>query len=230
MVIRKRGSLAGFTLIELIIAVFIAVIMITAVYASFKAGLDGWRKAKAVSDFSQNVRIALSQMSRELRGAIISRETPCYNFIGRDGSFKGESADTLTFTTTSSGQRGLSEITYFINSSSDASFSELKRRYNAVLGSDVSAGEEAEVLAMFITGLDIKYYSGERWEESWAAFDSKDSDLERRARAKGLPRAVKVTLFAQNPLSRKGPLVFSTVISIPVEIISAGERGVREKR
>lgn len=230
MVIRKRGPLAGFTLIELMIAVFIAVIMITAVYASFRAGLDGWRRAKAVSDFSQNVRVALSQMSRELRGAIISRETSCCNFIGRGGSFKGENAGTLTFTSTSSGQRGLSEITYFIDSSSDASLSELKRKCNGVLGSDVGAGEEAEVLAMFITGLDIKYYGGERWEESWAAFDSKDSGLEKRARAKGLPRAVKVTLFAQNSLLQKKPLVFSMVVSIPAEIISAGERGLREKR
>ncbi|MCK4518587.1 MAG: hypothetical protein KAU12_00565, partial [Candidatus Omnitrophica bacterium] len=181
-----------------------------------------------VSDFSQNVRVALSQMSRELRGAIISRETPSYNFIGRGGGFKEESADTLTFTTTSSGQRGLSEITYFIDSGSDASPAELKRRYNGVLGSDVSTDEEAETLAMFITGLDIEYYSGERWEESWAAFDSKDLGLEGAA-AKGLPKAVKVTLFAQNSLSRKEPLIFSMVVSIPVEIISTEEKDIPEK-
>ena len=225
--VTKKPS--GFTLIELIIAVFITVIVITAVYASFKAGLDGWKRGKAVSDFSQNVRIALSRMSRELKGAIISREASYCNFIERSGSFEGESADTLTFTSTSSGQRGLSEITYFIDNNPDSPLSELKRRCSSVFENDVSSGKEAEVLAMFVTGLNIRYYNGEGWEESWAGFDNKDSGLEKGARAKGLPRAVEITLSAQDPRIQKRPLAFSTIVSIPVEVISTGEKGTLEK-
>ncbi len=58
---------SGFTLIEITIAITIAIIIITAVYASFTMGEKVSRKSLQKAELAQNGRISLDRISREIR-------------------------------------------------------------------------------------------------------------------------------------------------------------------
>ncbi len=210
---------AGFTLIELIIAVLIATLVVSAVYGSFQAGLNSWKNAQFKIELYQNARVAMEQMSKEIRGGFLSEKSSYYKFIGKDAAYRDGDADVLDFISTSSGLNGLCEIGYFIDDDSDTSVSNLKRRRDSTPDDEFLEGGTVGLLAMFVVGLDFKYFDGEEWQDSWVV-DEKGEDESSEAEDKCLPKAVEITLSIQNPEVQQKPLIFSTVVSIPTSTIS----------
>ncbi|MCK5654771.1 MAG: prepilin-type N-terminal cleavage/methylation domain-containing protein [Candidatus Aureabacteria bacterium] len=212
----------GFTLIELIIAVLIAALVVSAVYGSFQAGLNSWKNAQFKIELYQNARVALEQMSKEIRGGFISDKNSYYKFIGKDAAYRDRDADVLDFISTSSGLDGLCEIGYFINDDLDSDVSNLERRCDSTPDDEFLEGGTTDLLAMFVVGLNFKYFDGEEWKDSWVV-DENDEDESWEAEDRCLPKAIEITLSIQNPEVQQKPLIFSTMVSIPTSTISLEE-------
>jgi type IV pilus assembly protein PilW len=75
-----RTGAAGFTLIELMIAMLLGVIVIGAVGSVFLAGQQTYRSNEALSDVQESSRIAFEMLTRDIRGA---GENGCDSTSGR---------------------------------------------------------------------------------------------------------------------------------------------------
>ncbi|KKQ90293.1 MAG: hypothetical protein UT15_C0016G0005 [Berkelbacteria bacterium GW2011_GWA1_39_10] len=66
--IKKQKN--GFTLVEILTVVFLATLIIIAAYTVFVMSYKSYQKNTANSELTQNARIALERMSREIRQAV----------------------------------------------------------------------------------------------------------------------------------------------------------------
>ena len=169
-----------------------------------------------------NPEHALEQMSKEIRGTFISDKNSYYKFIGKDAAYRDRDADVLDFISTSSGLDGLCEIGYFINNDLDSDVSNLERRCDSTPDDEFLEGGTTDLLAMFVVGLNFKYFDGEEWKDSWVV-DENDEDESWEAEDRCLPKAIEITLSIQNPEVQQKPLIFSTMVSIPTSTISLEE-------
>jgi type II secretion system protein J len=91
----------GFTLLELLIAVSIFSVIAVALYSSFSAGIRIMRRSEAAMEFHQGLRLALSEVSLDLRNSLPAEihrgaeegvpgeeEEPVYYFLGDAKSFR----------------------------------------------------------------------------------------------------------------------------------------------
>ncbi len=62
----------GFTLVEILVAITIMIIVVAAVYTSFRGGTTAWTKGTARMERFLNARAALDMMSREISAALIA--------------------------------------------------------------------------------------------------------------------------------------------------------------
>ncbi len=67
----RRGHMFGFTLIEVMVAMFIFLVLMTAASAVFSGAIFGYRNARAVQRDTENVQYALNAMAKELRTSSI---------------------------------------------------------------------------------------------------------------------------------------------------------------
>lgn len=92
----------SFTLLEVVIAMAILSVIVTAIYTSFRGGTDSWTKGRDIAEITQNARMVLEIMSREISSAIISPYTDLNDtdnsqdlvFVGQDNG----NSDILNFT------------------------------------------------------------------------------------------------------------------------------------
>ena len=189
----------GFTLIELMIAVLLSSLIAASIYFSFYISLNSWRKSQIVAEVYQNARVALSQMSREIRGAFLSKDSSYYRFIGEN--------DTLSFISTSSGLEGLCEIGYYIGNDNDIDAEpELMRRCDVTV----------QLLAKFARQLKFRYFNGREWQDVWLV----NNEEEWQNKKEGLlPKAIEIKLAMQHPDQEK-EFVFSTTVILPMSSIS----------
>lgn len=78
----------GFTLIEVLLALFLTAILITILSVVFNTGLRAYRQGKDLMDITRKAQLLLGQMTRELPGAMvqISGSTTYIPFIGNGNS------------------------------------------------------------------------------------------------------------------------------------------------
>ena len=188
----------GLTLLELLVALTITVLLGASLAAIFRTSMDAWRRGEAATQRCQPARIALQRMSEEMRSAISLSEQ-------QDGtvnteSFKG-TANTVDFLTTSNPPDwnkdlvedkiyyDVCEIGYYIHADGDRLMRHLQTA-NVPDGSIGSGGGYAE-LAPHVTGLNIEYYNGASWVNSWTASNT-------------LPKIVKITLTVQADIAPAG--------------------------
>lgn len=77
--LRIRGAVAGFTLIELMIAMVLGLIVIAGIISVFLAGQQSFRSTTALAEVQDSSRIAFELMARDIREAGL---TGCDSFVG----------------------------------------------------------------------------------------------------------------------------------------------------
>jgi type II secretion system protein J len=123
---RKKNK-AGFTLLELLLAVTIFSIVAVALYASFNAGIRILRRSEEVMSYHQDLRIVMDELSLDLHNSLLAEiysETEKFETAGAEGGeeehvyfFTGErktfSFVTLRDTYTEKGlERNICNVTY----------------------------------------------------------------------------------------------------------------------
>lgn len=184
----ERGdSSAGFTLVEVVLALTIFALMGGILYGAFALGHGAVSKSEASSIRSQQMRTVSDLLAAYLRSAYPYRESAQQPAI----SFTGE-IDSLSFVSAYShglGGRGMARVV--ISKEEEGSGQERLKLVESVpvgLGEDGGAGAHTHSLVLHegVRDFRIEYLDGqsdpERWEERW--------DGKERA---ALPRAVRFT-------------------------------------
>lgn len=74
----------GFTLIEVLLALFITAIIITVLSFVFNAGLRSYRQGRDLLEMTRKAQLILGQMTRDLTGAMVRQNY--FSFVGNESS------------------------------------------------------------------------------------------------------------------------------------------------
>ncbi|MER3445744.1 MAG: hypothetical protein C4291_02405 [Candidatus Dadabacteria bacterium] len=209
-----RGTL-GFTLIEVLLAVFIGSIVLTVLYASFFQIINAKDSAEDKLELYHEARVIISKMTEDLsmaypRGMIypVQGASASSFFVGRGGGEQRElsSIDFMSLSHSpgvNSGDSDQAEIKYYLKPVPQSSLFFLMRSENPRIGSDSGAIEYP--LSERVVGFTLTYMRTDA-DEFVNEWDS--------AQTGSLPRAVDITLILR---SIKGEdFEFDSIVLIPI--------------
>jgi prepilin-type N-terminal cleavage/methylation domain-containing protein len=215
---------AGFTLLEVLLAVAILGIVITAVYSTWSAALNGWRRGSDVSEVFQRQRIVMDALKELTQSAVFFSASPeLYTILGTKNPGLGAS---VTFVTASEAflppseamDAGMRRVTISLEQD------QYRRTYLAIVNQPALSPEDqssepppqAHVISMDVSGFYIRYRdprSGD-WDETW----------EETAVP---PSAIEFTVVFGQQGDRLPPVVVTRAVGIPVAaFISQGNGGL----
>jgi general secretion pathway protein J len=208
----------AFTLLEVLLALSIMSVLAVALFASLHAAFKAKRSAEESLEAVRTGEATIELLRGELEFALPPRGVLAGAFTGRDWVGPGGGADDdVTFysnaappPTTTHNTADVKKVMLTLLTLEGTGERVLARRVTSNLLATVRPEPDDEILCRGVFGLDLKYFDGTFWWNSW------DSTLERDA----LPVAVEVTLELDPPKSRTNagddrPLRFSRVIQIP---------------
>jgi prepilin-type N-terminal cleavage/methylation domain-containing protein len=224
----------GFTLIEILVAMTIFSVVMTAVYAGFNTGAKVWRRGERDMEAFRDARVTLALMSKELRCAFPEAG---HLFSGQEKRIGRRNADRLDFFTVGQPLEPKRErvpmilkVSYYVDSARGGRGHVLKREEQIVTGRIPSKEELRDgkvrrkqvkmerawtcVIAEDVQSLDLEYSWGSRWLQSCK-------------QGFGLPAVVRITLDLEDEGRRAAPRRFATAVSIP---LGPGEGPPRRQR
>lgn len=220
---RPLGRTAGFTLLELLTALAITAMISVTLFAclriAFKArsaveiGLEPTRTADLAFDFLRADFESVLPASGTLAGPFIATDLP---------SAGGADADSIQMCSLGNGaadfnQLGVASevrrVELFIDNDPDNSNQQvLIRRVTGNLLATVEPPPFDEVICRGITGMNLRYFDGTDWQDSW---DSTQRDSE-------IPAAVEVTLeFKRDVNGRQVVTPYQRVFILSASTLSA---------
>jgi type II secretion system protein J len=198
----SRGGTGAFTLLEMVVASAIFMAVIGGAYALF----DGSRRLAARAEFRtgmlQTARAAIRAVENDLRGALMSGTAYDTGFLGTSEGSEKEPLDRLELVSIASPsaevsndlykdatkprRSDLSRVAYWIERDETKKAHGLVReRLGAMLPPETRQRreEDVEAVAADVTGLNLRYWDGAQWQESWNS-----------RQLRKLPRAIEVTV------------------------------------
>lgn len=195
----------GFTLLELIVAMIIFSIVISAAYALFDAGRSVTSRAEFRSQLFQTARAALQAVEDDLRGAVLPSTKFDLGFIGTSGGSDKEPLDQLEFvsvnrntstaydvnTVTTDKVWGidLSKVYYSIEPDATKKAHGFVRERPLELtppNGPAHRADDIQELSQDVVFVHFRYFDGTDWQTSW---DSTQTG--------NLPKAVEVTVYVR---------------------------------
>ncbi len=208
-----RPGAAGFTLLEMLVALAILVTAFVVVWNTFNTTLKAWERGQEMLEGLHHGDYVMEQLAGALRSAaIFDSESGRYGFW-LDNSGSGSSArDQISWVTASSAflppdspfTRSLHRLEVTIEDNDDGDDSVAVRAYPHLVDQD-EADPETYFISSVVNGLNCEVYNfeDEVWEDEW-----EDTNT--------VPRLVYVTLY-MDPIEEFGdPLTLERVITIPV--------------
>lgn len=198
---RQNMNRKSFTLIEVLLALFITAILITILSVVFNTGLRSYRQGKDLLEITRKGQLILGQITRDLSGAMVQENY--ISFIGNNNSIY------FMAPVENSSEKGvdLCEIGY--NFTQD----ELKRHFitadadNYQYPSEVVYSNEYEsTFCEKVRAFNLKYHNGDNWDE--------DSPWGERYE---LPEMVEITveIYGKYPTGNPQSKVFTTWVYLP---------------
>jgi prepilin-type N-terminal cleavage/methylation domain-containing protein len=193
---------AGFTLVELMLAVALMGLIMAMIFGAFFAVIHSKADGEANMTADEEGRAIIYQMSAELRGVV---QTPIFPsavlLVGEAHSSGGETTDSVTFATLDVLHRrsllgaGAEEIVAYSlepSSRTRGEFLLARSQRSALLTSTQGAHLTAPVvLSKRVRSLHLRYFDGTRWNESW--------NSRRMPALQALPVAVSIELQMAGP-------------------------------
>lgn len=186
----------GFTLVEVLLAMAILAVVMTAVYASFSTAGASVEHAEAARDSTDLARTLIARMTGDISNAYCRMGMTGTLFFGKkvEHEVDGEKlrTDSLSLTTLTNWRRPntketqLWEVGYFFQEKPEGNGRTLMRRERRILGSSAAFAEEAMEYSLSdgVEGLRIRYtLDGNIWTDDLGG----DAVCAR-------PRAVEVTV------------------------------------
>jgi len=225
---------AGFTLLEVMIAMLIISIIVGLIYGAFSGTADSKEEVEAGNDIYQQARWALDKMETDLSSSFVSKNKNSHSIfysVTHQGA-NGLAADEMTFTTfdhvkynQQARESDQAEVSYFIMENPETGVMTLYRREDPTRDDDPLPGGEFDELVDNVQAFDLRFYDGTEWVEEWDTRDySQDTttaETEVEDQEEGmvntLPIAVEVRLLVAGP--RDSQIAFMTKIRIVLSTI-----------
>jgi len=216
MIYSSRNK-AGFTLIELFIAISIFSVVAIALYSTFFAGISVWKRSGESENIYQSVKFLLDDMAKDLKNVIYYTKDAesIFGFLG-----KNDEIVFITLEDTSQAgdtpQKELVKVVYRFDGEQDELI-----RIKAEKSSGFSAEKaEKEVLLKGIKDFKFEYCydSGDEdepylWKEEWEDEDSR------------IPRGVRVSFLIKTEKEKK-ELKFTKTMFVPIGVLGEEEVGL----
>jgi prepilin-type N-terminal cleavage/methylation domain-containing protein len=216
----SRRTPTGFTLLEVLLAVSILGILVTAVYGTWSAGLNSWQRGSEATEAFQRERIVMDALMELTQSAIFfAPSASLYAFVATRNPYLG---DTISFVTASDVYLPPSEAVaagmrrVIISLEQD----QYRRTYLAIVNEpalrpndDPSlAPPQAHVISMDVSGFHVRYRDprDETWSDKWEEDQFP-------------PSAVEYTVVFGERGGRNPPVVVTRAVDIPVAaFVAAG--------
>jgi general secretion pathway protein J len=196
----------GFTLLEILVAISIVAIVLTAVYGIFISVSNARERLEADGEIYHRVRVVFDRVGRELRG-ISPAGGPEQHGVFRTGKDEGGNP-TLEMTTSATAQLGLQQTGIALVRYSLAAEPEkpagkiLYRTEQSALVTDETLRQAGPMrLAAGIEQLEWRFLLQDQWRNEWDAAQD------------GLPQLVELTLTMTDARGQKLP--FRSAFELP---------------
>ncbi|MBW1828157.1 MAG: type II secretion system protein [Deltaproteobacteria bacterium] len=224
---------SGFTLLEILIAMFILGIVLSTIFTIFTGTIKNITYAESQADIYQMARVALQRIQEDLECSLILKEDETLgdekdssipgSFAGKNETIDDKDADTLSFHSSKhlsmddeDKDPGLARITFYVKENEDEEGLDLYR-------TDVSEREQAPeektgglILCEGLHSVNLMYYNSNGDEyESW---DSSEEEFKDK-----LPAMVSIQLKFLDESNPEEPLKFGTSIALPMARDEYGE-------
>lgn len=173
----------GFTLVEILVAIFIFAIVLSSLYGSYSSSFRLIGATRSQAEVYQMARVAMERISEDLSATVSSRQQwddtvagDVQSFVGLDENVDGRAADSLRFRSRAQLFRagadvvpgGLSVISYAVHSAEDGGGLVLYRHAISALATDSGVDDRGFILCDHLAGVNFTYFdeSGELYE-SW---------------------------------------------------------------
>jgi prepilin-type N-terminal cleavage/methylation domain-containing protein len=184
---RRAGVSAGFTLLELMIAMVMTVILAAAIASAFGTGLRVWERVQRQSDSHQENSAVNELLASDLRSAWLSTDGTMGSFELPEGS-GNDSTKAFRFTSLLPDKENpqvsyLSVVSYRFDSSNGSLW-----RTVAMVTPDTTAetgsssantsitnqqpDEEEELVAEHVSAFSVRCWDGESWQNTWTTISS----------------------------------------------------------
>lgn len=212
----------GFTLMEILIAMFIFAIVLSTIYTSYTGTFRIVNETEYQADIYGMARVALERMQEDLESVYIPKDAKFPEsdedspFVGEDEETKGRSADSLRFISRAhlvfSGQgqaSGTAEIGYYVGENDETEDLVLYRTDMPAFQEAPEEGTGGLVLCDSLVSVNFTYYDDEGEEhDKWDSTSDEFMDK--------IPRMVSIMLEFKNRSDPEAPFKFLTKVAFPV--------------
>ena len=215
----------GFTLMEILIAMFIFAIVLSTIYTSYTGTFRIVDETEYQADIYGMARITLERMYEDLESVYTvypessksdDDSAQAFEFVGADKEIEGRSADSLHFISRAhlvfSGQEqasGTAEIGYYVGENNETEDLVLYRTDSPAFQEKPEEGTGGLVLCDSLVSVNFTYYDDEGEEhDNW---DSTSEEFKDK-----IPRMVSIMLEFENSSDPEAPFKFLTKVAFPV--------------
>lgn len=217
----------GFTLLEVLIAMFIFAIVLTTLYTAYTGTFRNIEETESQADLYQMARIVLERMTEDLESVYMAPrkkdsgeeegvDQPT-RFVGTMTEIEGRRLDTVRFASKAhiffnaeEPYAGTSEIVYYVreNSEEEGGFT-LYRSDKANFGQSEEEGTGGWILSDRLHAIRFTYYDEEG--EAYDGWDSTDVTFKDK-----LPSGISILLELANRTNPESPVKFMTGVTLPM--------------
>lgn len=219
-------TLAGFTLLEILIATLILAVVLSIIFVSYRGTYRNIEETSAQAEIYGMARVALERITEDLESVYMIEAAatapsggggpPPGRFVGADAQIDGRSADTLRFLSRahlvfagSERGSGTAEIVYSVTKSVEGDHFLLYRSDTAELEETSKDGDQGLILCDNLHSVNITYYDEkDQTHDHWNSTENEFKDR--------LPRRVAILLEFVNPSNPEIPLRFETGAALPM--------------
>jgi len=208
----------GFTLIEILLAIFIFSIVLAAIYGSYTGTFRVIDTAESQVAVFRQARIAMARMTEDLASSYYSEiVTEMEQFVGTEQEVQGMRADTLRFISKAhllfndrELAAGTAQIFYEVREDVTGEGLALYRHDTPELVAGSGEDSGGLLLCDHLQEVRFSYYDGDGNEQgSW---DASDTDFIGRPARERIPRMVAIKLDFINDKDPEKPYIFTTSV------------------
>ena len=215
----------GFTLMEILIAIFIFAVVLTTIFTSYTGTFRIIAETESQADIYAMARIVLARIQEDLESIHFkevktsepeeSSPRPAM-FLGEDNEIKGRDADSLSFLSRAhlifnenDENPGIARIRYYVGEKEEGDALVLYRSDTPELEELPEEGTEGLILCDSLFSVNITYYDAE--DEPHEDWDSSGGEFKNQ-----LPKMVSILLEFVNDESHERPHKFMTSVALPM--------------
>lgn len=220
----KEPVAAGFTLLEVMAAVAILGFVMTAVYATWSAAINGWKRSSAVSATFQRERVVMDALT-EMTRSLIFFDSPS-QIYAIQGLHDEEMGDSVSFVTASDAVlpqtqamvAGLRRVTLYLQRDDKGKPFLAIMNATALQPPDASTEGQARWLSPDVIGFGVRYRDPlkETWTEKWET-------------PSAVPAAIEFTVAFAGSDRRTPPVIVTRAVEIPMAKTLLQVKGLQDQ-